>query len=126
MKNIDFMARAMEMLELPEDDRKGIRNLRRGLPKMVEYLLLESLDGGEADNSWVEESISLLRPDDNPRGQFNYERMIPIYENSAKVYDFIRLNGLVETDNMKRIRDYLAICQRHQKSSEAKEIVRTK
>lgn len=99
--------KSMDMLEIPKNNRKGYRNLNYRLPEIVEHLLLESLGDGEQRDNWVEESIRLLRPDSHEGSPLYRQKVASIYANLIQVYDFIKLNGLIETDNMKRFRGYL-------------------
>ncbi len=111
MRPLEIMTKAMNMLDIPKNKRTGNRDLNYILPKLVENLLLESL-GEPLEYNWVEESVRKLRPDCYEGGLFNRQTVAPIYENLAQVYDFIKANGIIETENMIRFRKYLWIYQK--------------
>jgi hypothetical protein len=111
-KPLEIMMKAMDMLEIPKNNREGRQNLNYRLPEIVEHLLLESLGDGEPRDNWVEESIRVLKPNYHEGSPLNRRNVVSIYENLIKIYEFIKLNGIIETENMKRFRDYLGDYQR--------------
>jgi len=111
-KPLDIMMEAMNMVEIPVNNKNGRRNLKYRLPEIVEHLLLESLGDGEPRDNWVEEGIRLLRPDHYDESPLNRKNMIRVYANMLEVYEFIRSNGLIETENMKKFKGDLIRYQR--------------
>lgn len=111
MTNLEIITKALDMLVIPKNKQYGRRDLDYNLPKIVENLFLESF-GEPPEYNWVEESVRKLRPDCHEGGLFNRQTVAPIYTNLLQIYDFIKANGITETEKMIRFKKYIWMYQK--------------
>ncbi len=111
MEQTELLVKAMDMIDVPLHlAGNGRRNLKERLPEIVEHLVLESL--GTQGNSWVEESVRLLRPTCYEDSPLYRDNMAQVYVNVGEIYDFIMSKGGKETENTRRFRGYVWMYQK--------------
>lgn len=109
MTPLEMMIKVNDMLEIPTESKKNSRNLKHVLYEIVDNLILESFGEGDPRSGWVERSAYLLRPDSHEGSPFNRQHVAPIYANLMQVYDLVRSNGSIETENMRKFIDHLIV-----------------